>query len=60
MSSISRLHREQITLLITIRQLDINSELSVVHRQLRSALLQMPQNQVVTLSRFGNGNVLLK
>ena len=45
---------EEVTILITMRQNDTNFELSVVHRQLRSALLQILQNQAVIISRFGN------
>ena len=42
------------TVLITVRRHDIDFELSVIHRQLRSALLQILQSQTVIISRFGN------
>ena len=42
--------------MITVRRHDINLEISVVHRKLRAALLQILQNQDITISRFGNLN----
>ena len=48
------LFSEVATILITVRRHDINFELSVVHEQLRSALLKILQNQAVIISRFGN------
>ena len=47
---------EETVILITVHRQDVNDEISVVHRQLRSALLQILQNRYpdITISRFGN------
>ena len=47
---------EEATILITVHRHDVDLELSVLHSQLRSALLQMLQNETIAISRFGNLN----
>ena len=45
---------DEAVILITVCRHDVSIEVSVVHRQLRSALLQILQNPDITISRFGN------
>ena len=52
-------YSEEAVILITVRRHDINFEVSVVHRQLRAALLQILQNQDITISRFGESKLFL-
>ena len=52
------LFSEEVTILVTVRRHDIDFELSAIHRQLRSALLQILRIQTVIISRFGNIDIV--
>ena len=44
---------DEAVILITVHRHDVSVEVSAIHRQLRSALLQIVQNSDITISRFG-------